>query len=242
AAVAAPFPSIVPGSKGHANVFGFNSDGTVRTGQLAIQPLPYMSVSENQFVSVSKDAFTSSEPVKYDIIVRDQSNIRGRIGGGRHGGEPLDNPVYAAALAAGLGGSGGSYGGTVTWTPTAASLLGLIGIQGNPWSGGLLGVIPTGVAILGPYGLITLIYPPATPNWAVGPNNDFGQGVLPPAPLMSFSTGPAGGAQRPTYTNNGTVIDVRFRKQIPILAAPPPLTVLPGPRYKLIEYGGATGP
>lgn len=242
AVVAAPFPSLVPSGKGHANVFGFNSDGTVRTGQLSIQPMPYMSISENQFVSVSKDAFTSSEPVRYDIIVRDQSNVRGRIGGGRHGGEPLDNPIYAAALAAGSGGSGGSYGGAVAWTPSGASLLGLIGIQGNPWSGGLLGVVPTGIAILGPYGLITLIYPPTTPNWVAGPNNDFGQGVLPPAPVMNFSTGPAGGAQRPTYTTNGSVIDVRFRKQIPILAAPPPLSVVAGPRYKLMEYGGGTGP
>ena len=241
-AVAAPFPSLVPSGRGHANVFGFNADGTVRTGQLSIQPMPYMSVSENQFVSVSKGAYTSSEPVRYDIIVRDQSNLRGRIGGGRHGGEPLDNPVYAAALSAGVGGSGGSYGGTVTWAPTGASLLGLVGIQGNPWSGGLLGVVPTGIAILGPYGLITLISPPTTPNWVAGPDNDFGQGVLPPAPVTNFNTGPVGGAPRPTYTTNGSVIDVRFRKQIPILAAPPPLAVVAGPRYKLIEYGGGTGP
>lgn len=240
AAVSAPFPSLVPSSKGHANVFGFNPDGSVRTGQLSIQPMPYMSVSENQFVSVSKDAYTSSEPVKYDVIVRDQANIRGRLNGGRHGGEPLDNPVYASALAASLGGSGGTYGGVVTWTPTAASLLGLIGIQGNPWSGGLLGVVPTGIAILGPYGLITLIYPPTSPNWVAGPNNDFGQGVLPPAQITSFTTGPGAGAQRPTYTTNGTVIDVRFRKQIPILPAPAPLTVLGGPRYKLIEYGSSS--
>jgi hypothetical protein len=242
AAVSTPFPSLVPANKGQANVFGFNSDGTVRTGQLSIQPMPYMSISENQFVAVSKDAFTSSEPVKYDIIVRDQANVRGRMNGGRHGGEPLDNPVYAAALAAGLGGTGGTYGGTVTWTPTGASILGLIGIQGNPWSGGLLGVVPTGIAILGPYGLITLIYPPTTPNWVIGPNNDFGQGVLPAAPITSFTNGPAGGAQRPTYTTNGSVIDVRFRKVIPILAAPPPLSVLAGPRYKLMEYGGGSGP
>ena len=243
AAVAAPFPGMVAANKGHSNVFGFNPDGTVRQGQLSIQPLPFMTVSENQFLAVSKGAFTSSEPVKYDIIFRDQVNVRGRTLGGRHGGEPMDNPVYAAALDAGMGGSGGAYGGAVAWTPSGASLLGLIGIQGNPWGGGLLGMVPTGVAILGPYGLITLIYPPTTPNWVIGPDNDFGQGVLPPAPIMNFSTGPAGGAPRPTYNQNGTAIDVRFRKQIPILAAPPPLSVLAGPRYKLIEYGAAgSGP
>ncbi|MBA3857945.1 MAG: hypothetical protein C0507_13660, partial [Cyanobacteria bacterium PR.3.49] len=156
--------------------------------------------------------------------------------------EPLDNPVYAAALAAGTSGAGGTFGGTVTWTPTGASLLGILGIQGNPWGGGLLGVIPSGIAILGPYSLITLIYPPTSPNWVIGPNNDFGQGMIPPAPYISFSNGPAGGAQRPTYTTNGTVVDIRFRKQIPILAAPPPLSVLAGPRYKLMEVGGGSGP
>ncbi len=243
AAIAAPLPTMVAANKGHSNLFGFNPDGTVRTGQVAIQAMPFMTVSENQFVSVSKAALVSSEPVKYDIYVRDQGNVRGRTGGGRHGGEPLDNAVYAAALAAGAGGSGGTYGGTVTWTPTGASLLGLIGIQGNPWGGGLLGIIPSGVAILGPYGLITLIYPPMNPQWVIGPDNDFGQGVLPAAPIMIFSTGPAGGAQRPTYTANGTVVDVRFRKQIPILAAPPPLSVLAGPRYKLMEMASSgSGP
>ncbi len=242
AAVAAPFPTMVTGNKGHANLFGFNADGTVRTGQVSIQPIPIMAASENQFVAVSKAALISSEPVKYDIVVRDQVNNRGRMNGGRHGGEPMDNPVYAAALAAGMGGTGGTYGGTVTWTPSGASILGIIGIQGNPWSGGLLGVIPSGVAILGPYGLITLIYPPTTPNWVVGPDNDFGQGLVPTPPVMGFTNGPAGGAARPTYTTNGTDVDVRFRKQIPVLAAPLPLAVLAGPRYKLMEIGASTGP
>lgn len=243
AAITSPLPGLVPANRGHSNVFGFNPDGTIRTGQLQIQPMPYMTVSENQFVSISKAALISSEPVKYDIYVRDQANIRGRMGGGRHGGEPLDNPVYSAALAAGIGGSGGTYGGAVSWTPSGASLLGLIGIQGNPWGGGLLGMVPTGIAILGPYGLITLIYPPTNPQWVIGPDNDFGQGVLPATPVMQFTTGPAGGAQRPTYLTNGTVVDVRFRKQIPILAAPPPLTVLAGPRYKMLEMStGSSGP
>jgi hypothetical protein len=141
-----------------------------------------------------------------------------------------------------MGGTGGAYGGTVTWTPSGMSLLGILSIQGNPWGGGLLGIIPSGVAILGPYGLITLIYPPTTPNWVIGPDNDFGQGIIPATPVTNFTTGPAGGAARPTYTTNGTVIDFRFRKQIPILAAPPPLTVLAGPRYKLLEGGSSTGP
>lgn len=242
AAVASPFLGAIPPSGGQSNVFGFNPDGTIRSGQVAIQPMPYMQVGENQFLAVTKEALVSSEPVKYDVIVRDQGNRRGRIGGGRHGGEPLDNPVYAAGLAAGTAGAGGAFGGTVTWTPTGASLLGILGIQGNPWSGGLLGVIPSGIAILGPYSLITLVYPPTTPNWVVGPNNDFGQGVIPAAPIISFTNGPAGGAQRPTYTTNGTVVDVRFRKQIPILAAPPPLTVLAGPRYKILENGAGSGP
>ncbi len=242
AAIASPFPGMVGANKGHSNLYGFNADGTVRTGQVSIQPVPFMTVSENQFLAVSKGALVSSEPVKYDIYVRDQANVRGRTNGGRHGGEPMDNPVYASALAAGMSGTGGTYGGTVSWTPTGMSLLGILAIQGNPFSGGLLGVIPSGVAILGPYGLITLIYPPTTPNWVIGPNNDFGQGIIPAAPVMNFTNGAAGGSPRPTYTTNGTVIDVRFRKQIPILAAPPPLTVLAGPRYKLLEVGSSTGP
>lgn len=234
-AVNAGFPATVPAGRGHANLYGFRADGTVVTAQVPVQPLPVLQASENQLVTISRDAYVSSEPVRYDIIIRDQVNQRGRLRGGRHGGEPLDNPVYANAIAIASGSAGGPVPTTPTWTPSTASLLGLLTIRGNPWGGGLAGIIPSGIAILGPYGLITLIYPPTNPNWVVGPNNDFGQGVLPPPPVTAFTTGPAGGSQRPTYTSNGTDVDIRFRKQIPVLRALGPIPVLAGPRYKLIE-------
>lgn len=237
AAVNAGFSAGLPAGRGQANLYGFRADGSVVTAQVPIQPLPVMQASENQLVTISRDAYVSSEPVRYDVIVRNQVNQRGRIRGGRHGGEPLDNPVYANAIAIASGGAGGPTPTTPTWTPTTASLLGLLTIQGNPWGGGLAGMVPSGIAILGPYGLITLIYPPTNPNWVVGPNNDFGQGVLPPPPVTAFSTGPGGGAQRPTYTTNGTDVDIRFRKQIPVLRALGAIPVLGGPRYKLIETG-----
>lgn len=240
--IGTPFLTSIPASKGQSNLYGFNPDGTVRMGQIAIQPVPFMAVGENQFLGISRGALISSEPIKYDIIFRDQVNRRGRIAGGRHGGEPMDNPVYAAALAAGSAGAGGTFGGTPTWTPSGGSILGILGIQGNPWGGGLVGMIPSGIALLGPYGLITLIYPPTSPNWVVGPNNDFGQGMVPTPPVMNYTTGPAGGAARPTYTTNGTDVDVRFRKQIPVLNAVGPIPIIAGPRYKLLEITGGSGP
>lgn len=228
------FGATVPASKGQSNIYFIKQDGTIGNAQTPIEPIPYMVMSEKQMLAQSKGALISSEPIKYDVYIRDQVFHPGRPNGGGHGGEPLDNPIFAAAIA-GTAPPPGGAGGGAAWPPPGSvggvSLLGLIGIQGNPFGGGLLGILPSGVSLLGPYGLITLIYPPASPHIMAGPPDDFGQGITPAPPLLGFPTGPAAGAIRPTYFTNGTAVDVRFRKVIPILPIGGLLPVLGGPRY-----------
>lgn len=232
-----PFPATVASTKGQSNIYFINSNGTIGNAQTPIEPIPYMVMSEDQMLAISKGALISSEQIKYDVYIRDQVFQPGRTNGGGHAGEPLDNPVYAAAAGGGTsgGGTGGAGSGTSSWVPTSGtSVLGLIGIEGNPFGGGLFGLLPTSVCIC-PCppccSLITLCYGSTTPHIIAGPPDDFGQGMAPPPPQINFSTGPATGAMRPTYFTNGTAVDVRFRKSIPVLPVTGAIPLPGGPRY-----------
>ena len=50
----------------------------------------------------------------------------------------------------------------------------------------------------------------------VSRQDDFATSTDPSPPFVSYSTGPADGAPRPTYVQNGVAVDIRFRRQIKV--------------------------
>ena len=131
---------------------------------------------------------------KYDVYIRDEVRQPGTLLGGKHGGEPLNNPavalnntpstaLIASILKAGTasGGDGGAPG---------------CGAAGGPGGGS--------IPILSNQSDFAEKMPPLP--------------VVPPAttPPPTYDTYSAGTGVRPTYTTNGTDIDIRFRRELEV--------------------------
>lgn len=209
-------------SGGGIHIFTLRPDGKFQYNmKQPLEPDPYWVASHNQLYGVGFDALNSSDGNTYDIHVRDFSYKQGTINGGIHGGEPLANnfvqvpitlgPFETSTLIAsdaleiklaadlkngsGNGGEcGGSGDGATSWI----------------WIGGPPPGPPTSVQIGGQW---YKIWPNAAGSAMV--RNDFGLGAG--GATQQFPPGPAGGLMRPTYLQNGAVVDIRFRHAVPYI-------------------------
>ena len=158
----------------------------------------------------------------FDMYARDEVRQPGKLLGGKHGGEPLNNSQVAfhpklhntfcniamlppslrrACLDLGGGGSG-------AWHHNTGHGGGQNGNGGNGGGGG------SGAGGQGPSGNTGGWGGGATPM--IEPQSDFGENSYPASTYVKYSTG--SGQVRPTYTTNGTAIDIRFRRQLTVSA------------------------
>lgn len=204
------------------HIFSVKPDGTIQYNyDPTLDTAPYWVASENQMYGVALDALASTNGNAYDVHIRDYGYQPGTINGGKHGGEPLKNSQVVVPIAmlhpgqtiatvasarleiASNGKSGTIFGGDCGGGGDGATWNWI----GNPPPGP-----PTKVTI---NGVNYKIWPNATGGAAGLVRNDFGlPGGL---PLVQFLFGPAGGLDRPTYLQNGAVVDIRFRHAIPFV-------------------------
>jgi len=207
----------VPIPQGLMHIYKFNPDGTVSHTIQVIKPFPYSVASQNQLYVVSYNAFVSKDPYfaittpgipamtavrqntqasltltnTWDAFIRDECRVPGTIKGGKHAGEPVQNPIVAAIPQ--------SKDNQIAWTDRGGSGSGADpgGPNGN---GPGLGNVP----------IIT-----EQDGWSYGMFSYLGQASLYQIPPV----GPATGEVRPTYATNGTAFDIRFRRQVELIDA-----------------------
>ncbi|MBA3856839.1 MAG: hypothetical protein C0507_08015 [Cyanobacteria bacterium PR.3.49] len=200
------------------HIFSVKPDGSIQYNyDPAIDTEPYWVASHKQLYAVNLDALKSTDGNIYDVHIRDYDYRPGTINGGKHGGEPLRNAKLIVPITMGhpqqmrfavgsrrleladsgqsgtmFGGDcGGSGDGATSWT----------------WIGSPPPGPPTKLTI---GGVNYKIWPNA--GGAAMVRNDFGlPGGL---PLLQFILGPGAGDRRPTYLQNGAVVDIRFRHAI----------------------------
>jgi hypothetical protein len=211
---------------GIMHVYKFNQDGTVAyNGGEKITPWPLVSASESQMYGESLNALQTKSPAaalaftgvtvnvkgqqfqhggnsgnvnftnQIDVYFRDECRQYGTQLGGWHGGEPLDDQYVAELLnpqfrnhIAMNGKQGTAYGALIA--------AGGMGAKGPPGGG------PGGSGGPG-LGSVPLI----------GNQSDFDEADQ-SAPSINYASG--GSGNRPTYTTNGSAVDIRFRQQIQI--------------------------
>lgn len=202
--LAAPFGAGITATTGGVNVYTFNDDGTIRYAQV-VNPGPRtVVVSENQGYAEALGAFTSpGNGNKYDIVGTDNVHTPGRMRGGRHGGEPLDDAVVTAsqALPSQTIASNGAGG------ITAAALLSMLLIS---IVCGAAGARSGRVAIKSPPLMMTLFLA-CLPLFSMVALSACSGGPAPPPKVVTSSVvGPR--VVRPTYTKNGLAVDITVRK------------------------------
>lgn len=205
------------------HIFSVKPEGTIQYNyDPTLDTAPYWVASENQLYAVTLDALNSTDGNFYDVHVRDYGYVPGTMNGGKHGGEPLKNAQVVVPIAmahplqtmvavgsrkleiASTGNTGTMYGGDCGGGGDGAAMWNWIG---NPPPGP-----PTKVTI---GGVNYKIWPNATGGPLGLVRNDFGlPGGL---PLVQYLLGPAGGANRLTYLQNGAEVDIRFRHAIPFV-------------------------
>jgi hypothetical protein len=207
---------------GIMHIYKFNADGTVGYTSKTITPYPYAVASEKQMYGEVLKAFQSKvlqPPLdqlqfknvvlpavgpakdvkgnitienKFDVYFRSEVRQPGTLSGGQHGGEPLDNSQVSFA-------SPQRPLGSDSLNSYICSLL-------HHGSAGELGGGGSGAG--GPKGQGSI--PLLTSQ------SDFAETMVPPPPYTTFDVYPTGGPIRPTYTTNGTAVDIRFRRQVKI--------------------------
>jgi hypothetical protein len=211
---------------GIMHVYKFNQDGTVAyNGGTKITPWPLVSASESQMYGESLNALQTKSPAaalaftnvtltikgqqfqhggnsgnvnftnQIDVYFRDECRQYGTQLGGWHGGEPLDDQYVAQLLKPELrnhiamnGKHGTAYGAVIA--------AGGMGAKGPPGGG------PGGSGGPG-LGSVPL----------VGNQSDFDEADA-SAPSINYASG--GSGNRPTYTTNGSAVDIRFRQQLQV--------------------------
>lgn len=222
---------------GVIHIFRFDNTGAVTYQSKTLAPYPYAVVAEHQFYSDSLDGYqagsdvtipitavvavangngngggdddddddddddsgggalqTITEPVKlrkrWDVFIRDEVRVPGKNLGGKHGGEPLNNSNVAHQK--------------------PDHLYTNIAMQGSEGNSAALSTGFSSGAKKKPKkpGTIPLI----------GSQSDFAESMMtvtPAPPFTQFQTG-GGSGVRPTYTANGTAVDIRFRRQVDV--------------------------
>lgn len=209
----------IPG--GVAHVYRFRADGNIEYFKKTVTPLNFAVVSENQLCieslsTIKNGALVHIVPVylgpayngttgfvkfkeAFDLYVRDSGRTLGRTSGGKHTGEPMLDPAInsykkdKAKIQIALNNTSGNYiGENIGYLQAGAKKK-----SESPPIGG--GAVPL-----------------------VGKQNDFAHkfGGTPPAPAVidttaaKYRTFSNGSGLRPTYQTNGTVAEIRFRRQV----------------------------
>lgn len=209
----------IPG--GVAHVWKFRTDGDVEYFKKTVTPMNFAVVSENQLCieslsTINNGAMLHIVPVylgpdyngtagfvrfksAFDLYIRDHGRFLGHTAGGKHSGEPMLDPTTithkhsAAQLQIALNARNGTYTGEIFSYCQGA---GKKKSESPPIGGG---AVPL-----------------------VGKQNDFAHkwGGTPPAPAVidttptKYRTFSSGSGLRPTYQTNGTVAEIRFRRQV----------------------------
>lgn len=213
----------IPG--GIAYVYRIASNGDVTFQSKTIKPIKYYVVGENQLIMESLGVLTNGAPsihkvsninlgpaypgskgeawfeTKYDMYLRDFARQPGRSYGGKHAGEPIDDDLVAKKLAP-------NNEATIQLASNNRSGAGIcpaiyssgLGAKTKSQSGSAgLGAVPL-----------------------IGPQNDFAYqwgGSTPTldtnaAKYKTYASG--GNGLRQTYQTNGTVAEIRLRREVDV--------------------------
>lgn len=201
-----PFSSGITNTVGGANVYTWNPNGSIKYVQVTGLTPSAITVSELQGRAVSHTLFTSSNGNNYSIEATDSSRQPGRMRGGRHGGEPLTDPVVNAAA----GMSGMTIGGAPDDFGSDIASLGILLLFVGMSSGLFItGVNRNSKAIKNI--AVFVMFTGATVSSAGLLTACGGGSPPPPVVVTSTVTGPR--QNRPTYTQNGLVVDISFIKK-----------------------------
>jgi len=215
-----PLPTLpIPGGVAHG--WRFRADGDIDYFRKNVNPMNFSVVSEGQLCMESLSCIKNAAPEQispvflgaayngtlgyvkfkqtYDLYCRDHGRVLGRTSGGKHSGEPMIDPTLNSRMLnksqiklALNSKAGSSVGATYIYTSAGAKKK-----SESPPIGG--GAVPL-----------------------VGKQNDFAHkfGGTPPAPAVidtvpsKYRMFSSGSGLRPTYQTNGTVAEIRFRRQV----------------------------
>jgi hypothetical protein len=191
---------------GGVNVYTWNSDGTIKYVQLTNIGTRNVVVSDLQGFVETSGVYNSSNGSSYEVTATDECRQPGRMRGGRHGGEPLvDAVVQAAAGMPGdiIAGDRDDFGTNIAGL---ASLLLMIVV-----SSGLFAVgTQRNSKVMRRLAAVVLLA--GTCASSLGLLTACGGGGSPP-PVVVTTTVTGGRVPRSTYTSNGIVVDVTFKKK-----------------------------
>ncbi|MBK9140957.1 MAG: hypothetical protein IPM23_00575 [Candidatus Melainabacteria bacterium] len=219
------WPPGVAGAKpipnGVAHIFRFNSYGNVTYQSKEIKPAPFYVVSENQALFESFEVLTNGaasdleiSPIdlgppimdsdgkvtllrKYDLFIRDYARKPSVVTGGQHAGEPIDDSLISRRPAdpdVKIALSGSSGRGVAE-----AVRFGGLGARSRSNGGG------------GGSGALPMILPQE--DFAFSWNGTAMQVLRDPTAYKKFK---AGSGTRSTYLTEGTVCEIRFRRQVKV--------------------------
>ncbi len=192
----------VPG----VNVYTWNEDGTIRYVQLPNVATRSVVVSHLQGFGEGTNTFTSTNGNGYEMNATDESRQPGRMRGGQHAGEPLTDAIVQAAA--------GMPGTTIASSEDdfGSDIAGLSALL-------LMVLVPSGLFVYGTQRrsklmrqIAAFIMLAGTCASALGVLTACGGGS-PPPPVVVTTTITGGRVPRATYTANGIVVDISFKKK-----------------------------
>ncbi len=201
-----PFKPGITDTVGGVNVYTWNNDGTIRYVQMTGINKRDVPVSNFQGFAQGSASFTSKNGNSYEVTGTDESRIMGRMQGGQHGGEPLADALVAASASQSgdiLSGAVDDFAGNIA---ALASLLLMIIV-----SSGLL-VLGTARESKAMRQLAAAVLLAGTCACMLGLLTACGGGG-PPPPVVVTTSVTGGRIPRPTYTANGIVVDITFKKK-----------------------------
>lgn len=219
------WPPGVPGAKpipnGVAHIFKFTPTGTVSYQSKQCDPAPFYVISDKQMMVESFEALTngaastlSIKPIdlgppimdsageiiltkKFDLYVRDYGRRPGKTNGGKHAGEPMDDPLVShnkdSQAVIKLAENGSGFGSVNSPDILSAGALS----KGNGGGGGS--------------GALPLILPQE--DFAFYWSGTAMQILRTPGAYKQFQ---AGSGVRSTYQVSGVIADIRFRRQLQV--------------------------
>ena len=213
----------IPG--GIAYIYRFASNGDVTFQAKSIKPMKFYVVGERQVIMESLEVLTNGAPnvlkvspidlgpaypsstgeawfeTNYDMYLRDFGRILGRSSGGKHAGEPIDDDLVAQKNAPEKDSlikvACNAQSGSGVCPPIYSAGIGAKTKSQGPPAG--LGAVP----LIGPQNDFAYVWGGTTPS-------------LDPT-ISKYKTYASGGSGlRQTYQTNGTVAEIRFRRQVDV--------------------------
>lgn len=200
------FKPAITDTVGGVNVYTWNDNGSIRYVQMPNITTRNVVVSHLQGFGEGTNTFTSTNGNGYEMSATDESRQPGRMRGGQHAGEPLVDAIVQAA--AGMPGTNiasaeDNFG---------SDIAGLSVIL-------LMVLIPSGLFVYGTQRrsklmrqIAAFIMLAGTCASTLGALTACGGGS-PPPPVVVTSTVTGARAPRTTYTANGIVVDISFKKK-----------------------------